>query len=933
MEELSNLPKLANLGKGNTQIEAQQILAMIADTVDEQVFKLHLVLLGACGTGEKIDKAGRKLFSGALKLCVKTAKELFDTAQKMKKRFPVIGDLESNLSKDIRQQVQDLNDVFVEFLSDEQAPQLRHEITSIVESARKLCRILRTNLASMGSPGRRLTGPAARRSVLSSPSFGTLPVLRAKQDENCSKQGALVLVESLCALMDDFNEEWSAMDEDSRSQFLRGLKIVLDDFNPTRYRSGSSDRIAGRAVKPQPKDLYLQYDRVRQCVYFPAEEEPARPPAPTATTAANTSADSPQRQQQRVLHVALTASCTEFIIGAHNIVWSPLPKDQARKDFLTAAEAFCSTVLEALDEFLQKSSSSSSSSLGGSSSQADISSASTSTGELGPEPVDARIRHEAKSGLEAIVSSIVAGTINHYRAAVADARSVTRRGLLDQQLRRQIWICSNSIRVHGIRVNALLPQMEKPESRIELYCTALTLGKDVKRFLKTVETFMLIQQIETAKSKDGDDDAVKDVDEKNIWMENSKKDPSMFYYASEVEGDPKPTVASLNELILRLTSDINFERDYQDTFITTYRSFTEPVVIFRKMMERFQVPSGLFDRGRTKSIQLRVAVVVTNWMNTNFGDFDQILVNELYRFGEQLRTLGFKSSGDSLLTSLEKKLQYQQSYLHSTLSSPPVYFDVLLTNTYTPSGIIMASSEIEVARQLTLIDYAIFASIELSELLNLNWSSKSRAHRASNIRMMVRRLNQLSHWFSAMILWPTDIAARAKVYTRVLKILVHLRELQNWNAVMGIIAGLNMAAVPRLKKTLALVDPKLLEAFSDIEETMAPSGSYRNYREALSQCQGSVVPYLGVFLTDLTFIEEGNPDDIDGLINFGKRNLIYTILKVIKTFQSNAYPFPPVEPLHSILFALPHVQNDQLMFDLSLAREPREQRPPQQQQQ
>ena len=104
---------------------------------------------------------------------------------------------------------------------------------------------------------------------------------------------------------------------------------------------------------------------------------------------------------------------------------------------------------------------------------------------------------------------------------------------------------------------------------------------------------------------------------------------------------------------------------------------------------------------------------------------------------------------------------------------------------------------------------------------------------------------------------------------------------------------------------------------------MNPSFSYKTYREALHSCDGPTIPYIGTFLTDLTFIEDGNPSEIDGDINFEKRSLLYRVMKEIISYQTDPYPFLPVEPLNSYLISLPAVLDEKTLYDLSLEREPR----------
>ena len=49
------------------------------------------------------------------------------------------------------------------------------------------------------------------------------------------------------------------------------------------------------------------------------------------------------------------------------------------------------------------------------------------------------------------------------------------------------------------------------------------------------------------------------------------------------------------------------------------------------------------------------------------------------------------------------------------------------------------------------------------------------------------------------------------------------------------------------------------------------------------------IPYLGTYLTDLTFIDDGNPDEVDGMINFFKWSLTAGVIEDLSRFQQISY--------------------------------------------
>ena len=93
------------------------------------------------------------------------------------------------------------------------------------------------------------------------------------------------------------------------------------------------------------------------------------------------------------------------------------------------------------------------------------------------------------------------------------------------------------------------------------------------------------------------------------------------------------------------------------------------------------------------------------------------------------------------------------------------------------------------------------------------------------------------------------------------------------------------------------------------------------------------------------FIEDGNPDESEGLVNFYKvdptfllvppgsnadmtsldlqRQLVYRVIQEVKQYQQTKYTFVAKEPLTTFLTALPGLGDKQL-YDLSLEHEPRE---------
>lgn len=83
----------------------------------------------------------------------------------------------------------------------------------------------------------------------------------------------------------------------------------------------------------------------------------------------------------------------------------------------------------------------------------------------------------------------------------------------------------------------------------------------------------------------------------------------------------------------------------------------------------------------------------------------------------------------------------------------------------------------------------------------------------------------------------------------------------------------------------------------------------------------------GVYLTDLTFIEDGIPSIIkkSALINFAKRAKTAEVIRDIQQYQNVPYPLQPVPELQEYILSNMQAAGDvHEMYEKSLAVEPRE---------
>lgn len=128
---------------------------------------------------------------------------------------------------------------------------------------------------------------------------------------------------------------------------------------------------------------------------------------------------------------------------------------------------------------------------------------------------------------------------------------------------------------------------------------------------------------------------------------------------------------------------------------------------------------------------------------------------------------------------------------------------------------------------------------------------------------MIHRSNRVSYWVASMILWCDRLRERAQMYAKMVELIDALRKVRNFSSAMGVLAGLNMSAIHRLTHTKNALPERVHTTKAEAEALFAPQKNFQQYRDAVTkQGDGQTLPYLGVYLTQLTFIEDGNPDNV-----------------------------------------------------------------------
>uniref|UniRef100_A0A3Q3M6N7 Ras protein-specific guanine nucleotide-releasing factor 2b n=1 Tax=Mastacembelus armatus TaxID=205130 RepID=A0A3Q3M6N7_9TELE len=233
-------------------------------------------------------------------------------------------------------------------------------------------------------------------------------------------------------------------------------------------------------------------------------------------------------------------------------------------------------------------------------------------------------------------------------------------------------------------------------------------------------------------------------------------------------------------------------------------------------------------------------------------------------------------------------------------------------------------SAMELAEQITLLDHIVFRSIPYESFLGQGWMKIDKTERTPYIMKTSQHFNDMSNLVASQIMTHTDVGSRANSIEKWVAVADICRCLNNYNGVLEITSALNRSAIYRLKKTWAKVSKQTKALMDKLQKTVSSEGRFKNLRETLKNCNPPCVPYLGMYLTDLAFIEEGTPNFTEeGLVNFSKMRMISHIIREIRQFQQTPYRIEHQAKVTQYLLDKTLIMDEDTLYDLSLKIEPR----------
>lgn len=392
-------------------------------------------------------------------------------------------------------------------------------------------------------------------------------------------------------------------------------------------------------------------------------------------------------------------------------------------------------------------------------------------------------------------------------------------------------------------------------------------------------------------------------------------------------------------LVQRLTHHDLLDAHFNVTFLTTFRSIFNTTALVNALIKRFKIepPENLsyeeysdWVAKKAYPVKLRTVNIMKSLLQKHWnpaynepglyrllGDFIDELLVQSFPGSEQLKREFTRKVTMDVIEDDELSKEVHDEDENLPISSKTRKMRLLDIDPQ------------QLANQLTVKESRLYNNITQSECLAKAWGTKyGPLGGYPHLQRFIANSNDLTNWVSSQILLPSDPKKRVLVIKYFVTVAEKCRLLNNFSSMTAILSALYASPIHRLKKTWKYVPEPTMTSMNSMNSLMNSTRNFAEYREHLRFiADRPCVPFLGVFLSDLTFIQNGNSDVLHGdtkLVNFAKRTKTLDVLRELSRYKNLKYNIKKNNDVQDFVrFQFKNLQSIEEQYSRSLAIEPR----------
>lgn len=377
--------------------------------------------------------------------------------------------------------------------------------------------------------------------------------------------------------------------------------------------------------------------------------------------------------------------------------------------------------------------------------------------------------------------------------------------------------------------------------------------------------------------------------------------------------------ATIPVLLEKMTPhDVVVDPAFQAIFFLTFRLFSTPVDLVDSIINRYSIDApyslgpddrALWQKRKGVPVRLRVTNLVRLWLEQHWQHAsDHVVIDSLMHFARQGISGMFPGPAQRIVDLLEMRRLTGESAKNERRGDPGMSINppgaappseiprpsmtksllsLLRSRSY---GAIQITDfdALELARQLTIREAELYGAIVPEEVLQTGQDGAA----TPNVKAMSRLSTTVTGWVAESILNEHDTKKRTGLVKFFIKLADRCVSIKNYSTSRSILAALDSSTISRLHQTWNGLPQKNRNQLEALRKLAEHSRNYHHYRTVLRNTAPPAVPFLGLYLTDVTFCREGNPstrvsplNPDKKLINFNKYHKLARIVQDMQRFQ------------------------------------------------